>query len=168
MAEVRRPQGLTRRMGASVQIDHTPRMRPRNVQQEDALQLRGIDDLETRSVEESRSAGRFAADKRRIQVRGGRAVLIKRARPVLKRNVGGAREPTEPRADLPIPLLILRRSEIDTTVRPARRGFRRRRLLRGRLRKQSLNADKRHHDRYNRTFQLTSSTFQLFRFSTSA
>src|SRR6188474_3650702 len=107
MPEERRPQILTRWMRAAVQVDDAPGVRPGDVQQKDALQLRDIDDFKTGSVEESRPAGRLAADQRRIQVGGRRAVLIQRARPVLKRNVGSARKPAESRADLPIPFLIL-------------------------------------------------------------
>src|SRR5687768_5762901 len=107
MAEERRPQIVTRWMWAAVQVDDTPRVRPGDVQQKDALQLRGVDNLKPGSVEESRPAGRFAPDKRRIQVGGGRAVLVERARPVLKRNICGARKPAQSRADLPVPFLIL-------------------------------------------------------------
>src|SRR6185436_16246336 len=106
MAEERRPQRLTRWMGASVHVDDAPRVRAGDVQQEDALLFGYVDDLKTRSVEKPRAAGRLAANERRIQVGGGRAVLIERARPVLKGNVRRARKPAKSGPDLPIPFLI--------------------------------------------------------------
>ena len=81
MAQERRSQIITRWMLASIHIDHTPGMRARNIQDENALQVGRVDNLKTRRIEKCRSCARLAVDQWRVQVVAGSPILIQRSRP---------------------------------------------------------------------------------------
>src|SRR6185312_4601795 len=113
------------RMRAAVHVDHAPRVRARDVDDVDLLLFRALDDLESRSGEESVARGRLAADERRIQIVLRRSELLERPRPRLRGDVVAARHAAETRTDLPVAFVLFRRPEIHMAVRPARRRLRR-------------------------------------------
>jgi hypothetical protein len=109
VAEIGRPQiGW---MLTGIGVDHAPRVWSGDVEDEDALLLRDLDDLEAGGVEESRSAGGLTADERGIEVGARLAIVVECLRPRLKRHVSRAWRAAEAGTDLPVALLILRRAE---------------------------------------------------------
>src|SRR5690242_5398192 len=86
-------------------------MRAGDVEDEDSLLFRNLDDLEARGVEETGSTGRLAADQWRIQVGARLAIIIESACPRLERDVRRTRCAAKTRANLPIAFLILRRAQ---------------------------------------------------------
>src|SRR6478736_661343 len=94
-------------------------MRPGDVEDEDALLVRSVDDVEPGRVEEARSTRRHAAHGWRIEIDPRRPVLLQCARPRLERHVARSRIATEARTHFPVPFGSLRGSKLDTSVRTA-------------------------------------------------
>jgi hypothetical protein len=83
-------------------------VRSGDVEDEDALLFRDLDDLEARGVEEAGPAGGLATNEWWIQIGARLAIVVERLRPRLEWDVGRTRRAAEARADLPVALLILR------------------------------------------------------------
>src|SRR6516225_3008492 len=114
-------------MRTPIHIDNAPRMRPRNVENENTLELRRFDDFETGCVEKRRACGGFATHQWRIQIRSRLPVLIQRSSPWLKWNVGRPRHTAEARPNFPVAFFVGGRSKINVAIRPAGRRFLRKR-----------------------------------------
>src|SRR5687767_11799104 len=102
-------------MRSAVRVDHAPRMCSRDVEDEDALLLGDLDDLEAGRVEEPRPAGGLAADERGIEIGARLSIVVERFSPRLERHVGCSRRAAEAGPDLPVALLILRRAEAQSS-----------------------------------------------------
>src|SRR5262249_34699811 len=118
-------------MRTAVHIDHTPGVRPSDIEDKDFLQFRRVNYLKTWGIKESRSSARLATYQRRIQVRPAGAVLVQHSCPRLKRHIRCARRSAEAWSNFPISFLVRGRTEIDFSIGPAGRWFRRRAIFRG-------------------------------------
>ena len=122
VSQIRRAQFVLRWVLPSVGVDHSPRMRARDIQQEHALQIRCIDDLKARRVEEAGPAPGFAVDQRRIQSCGRRPVGRQRPSPRQHRNIRSARETAAASGThFPVALVLFGRAKIHAPIGPVRR-----------------------------------------------
>src|SRR5689334_3804835 len=97
MAQECRAQIVAGRMRTAVHVNDTPRMWTCDVEDEYLLEVRRIHDFKSWRIEKSRTCVRLAANEWRIQIGLAGAVLIKRTRPGLKRNIRAARASAEAR-----------------------------------------------------------------------